>query len=84
MKRNKLRIIMTVASIPFAIVLLYLGFLFLAHDFNPHFLDIDRCLDSGGMWNYEENICITSEETITNNPCIEFLSTSDNGQSVNF
>ena len=62
MKRRNLRILITVATIPLALVLLYLGFLFLAHDFNPHFLDIDRCLDSGGMWNYEENICVTSSE----------------------
>ena len=22
-----------------------------------HFLDIDRCLDSGGRWNYEAELC---------------------------
>lgn len=62
MKRKKLRVLITVTTIPLALVLLYLGFLFLAHDFNPHFLDIDRCLDSGGMWNYEKNKCVTSTE----------------------
>ena len=58
-----LKILMTIATIPFALIFLYLGFLCMAHDFNPHFLDIDRCLDSGGMWNYDQNICVTSSES---------------------
>jgi len=62
MKRKNLKVLITVATIPLALVFLYLGFLFLAHDFNPNFLDIDRCLDSGGMWNYGKNICVTSSE----------------------
>lgn len=36
---------------------LYYGFLFYSHDFNPNFLKIDKCLDSGGSWDYENNEC---------------------------
>ena len=36
---------------------LYWGGLFAAHESNPDFLDIDSCLDDGGMWNYETRAC---------------------------
>lgn len=36
---------------------IYFGFLFVAHSGDPHFLKIDSCLDNGGKWNYQENIC---------------------------
>jgi hypothetical protein len=36
---------------------LYFTFLWVAHDFNPKFLKIDRCLDNGGRWNYEKGVC---------------------------
>ncbi len=36
---------------------IYFGFLFVAHSGNPYFLKIDSCLDNGGKWNYQENIC---------------------------
>jgi hypothetical protein len=39
------------------IPLLYFGALFVAHDFNPDFLAIDACLDSGGRWNYNTRVC---------------------------
>lgn len=39
------------------ISLLYLGTLFVAHDFNPDFLAIDSCLDSGGRWNHAMKTC---------------------------
>ncbi len=32
----------------------YYGVLFLALGRSPDFLDIDSCLDAGGMWNYHE------------------------------
>jgi hypothetical protein len=40
-----------------AILLVYLLALFVAHDFNPDFLAIDSCLDSGGRWNYTTRTC---------------------------
>ena len=36
---------------------LYWGGLFAVHGGNPDFLDIDSCLDDGGMWNYETRVC---------------------------
>jgi hypothetical protein len=36
---------------------LYWGGLFVVHGGNPDFLDIDSCLDSGGMWNYAARTC---------------------------
>ena len=30
--------------------LFYFGALWVAHDFSPSFLQIDRCLDDGGQW----------------------------------
>jgi hypothetical protein len=35
----------------------YYGVLFLVHGRNPDFLDIDSCLDAGGMWNYATKTC---------------------------
>jgi hypothetical protein len=40
-----------------AIILLYLGALFISCGGNPDFLSIDSCLDSGGRWNYETRTC---------------------------
>lgn len=37
--------------------LLYFGSLFVEYDFNPDFLAIDSCLDSGGRWNYTTRTC---------------------------
>jgi len=34
----------------------------LVHGGNPDFLKIDSCLDSGGRWNYQENICENTEK----------------------
>ena len=36
---------------------LYVGVLFMLHDFNPDFLGIDSCLDGGGRWDYEKRTC---------------------------
>jgi len=35
----------------------YYGVLFLALGRSPDFLDIDSCLDAGGMWNYATRTC---------------------------
>jgi hypothetical protein len=35
----------------------YYGALFVVHGGNADFLDIDSCLDSGGMWNYAKRTC---------------------------
>jgi hypothetical protein len=55
--RRKRRIILFAGLLPLFFVILYLGLLFYAHGFHPRFLDVDRCLDSGGKWNYEKNAC---------------------------
>jgi hypothetical protein len=39
-------------------IFFYFGLLFYAHDFNPRFLKIDSCLDSGGAWDYGKNVCL--------------------------
>jgi len=59
MKKKFLIILVSVAAIPLGLALLYLGGLLWAHDFNPHFLHIDSCLDSGGRWDYLKNECVT-------------------------
>ncbi|MBK9584409.1 MAG: hypothetical protein KA099_03015 [Alphaproteobacteria bacterium] len=35
----------------------YLFFLWAITGFNPYFLEIDSCVDFGGGWNDELNIC---------------------------
>ncbi len=39
-------------------VLPYLAVLWTASDFNPNFLSIDSCLDSGGAWDEQNRQCI--------------------------
>ncbi len=66
MKKIAIIVTVTVTAIlvlPFAI---YIGFLFLVHDCNPDFLKIDSCLDAGGKWDYENRVCIFSEDLLTN------------------
>ncbi len=43
--------------IPCILAAFYIGALYMAHDFNPDFMKIDSCLDSGGRWNYETRSC---------------------------
>lgn len=38
-------------------VLGYYGMLFYSLDFNPDFLKIERCQNSGMSWNYEKQEC---------------------------
>lgn len=39
-------------------------FLWSAHGFNKDYSKIDRCLDSGGRWNYEKHACEREENRI--------------------
>jgi hypothetical protein len=51
---------LTVAGVLVGLALLeglYWGGLFAVHGGNPDFLDIDSCLDDGGVWNYETRRC---------------------------
>ena len=43
--------------IPVIVYMLYNLFLFAFHGFNPRFSQIDRCLDLGGVWDYQKNKC---------------------------
>ena len=55
-RRLARKICLAVAGVFVGIALLgavYWGGLFAALGGNPDFLDIDSCLDDGGMWNYE-------------------------------
>jgi len=44
-----------------ASLIVYFGLLFMVHDFDPNFLNIDSCLDSGGCWDYVDGICRKGE-----------------------
>lgn len=39
------------------VIALYNIFLFVASDYNIHFLEIDKCIDLGGKWDYHANEC---------------------------
>ena len=44
------------------IILLFVGYealLFYAHDMNPDYALIDRCLGLGGEWDYEAEKCVS-------------------------
>ncbi len=59
-RRLARKICLAVAGVFVGIALLgavYWGGLFAALGGNPDFLDIDSCLDDGGMWNYETRAC---------------------------
>ncbi len=51
------QIIAGIAGALVLVVALYFVLLFVLHDFNPDFLNVDRCLDSGGRWNYQLRLC---------------------------
>jgi len=40
------------------LVFIYQLHLFTITDFNINFMDIDRCVDMGRWWNYEEKVCM--------------------------
>ena len=58
---GKRKVLILFVSIPLTIVLAYEVFLFWAHDFNPDYGLIDRCLDGGGCWDYQDRICRKNE-----------------------
>jgi len=33
-------------------------------------LDIDKCLDRGGAWDYKHNVCVSSKDQDSINECI--------------
>ena len=41
------------------LTLAYVSLLFVLHGGDIDFLNIDRCLDRGGRWNYESRACET-------------------------
>lgn len=47
--------------IPLTIFLAYKVFLYWAHDFSPDYDSVDRCLDGGGCWDYQDKICRKNE-----------------------
>ncbi len=58
---SKRKALILIVSIPLTIFLAYEVFLFWAHDFNLDFESIDRCLDGGGCWDYQDRICRKNE-----------------------
>jgi hypothetical protein len=51
---KKIALFVVIFGLP---VLAYLAFLWIASDFSPYFLEMDRCLDQGGKWVRGQNIC---------------------------
>lgn len=39
------------------VIALYNIVLFVGSDYNIHFLEIDKCIDHGGIWDYHANEC---------------------------
>ena len=56
--KKALLFVLSLGLVAAAISLLYLGLLFAAHGFSRDFLDIDSCLDSGGVWDYSNRCCL--------------------------
>lgn len=56
-RKTKMATIFLLFAAPFIVASLYLGFLWVSHDFDPAFLKIDSCLDDGGRWNYAKGVC---------------------------
>lgn len=56
-EKGKFKILIAIALVLISPVILYYGFLFYAHDFNPDFISIDSCLDAGGSWDYQNQRC---------------------------
>lgn len=54
-------IVLLVCTIFFMSILLFIVvydiFLYWVYGFDPHFLSIDSCLDSGGSWDYVRLVC---------------------------
>ena len=63
MKNRKIIIATSIGLLILSPFLAYEVFLFCIHEFNPDYNKIDRCLDRGGKWDYENRICIFEEST---------------------
>lgn len=60
MKKSHLIIVVGIST-PLLVILFYIVLLWVGHDFSPHFMKIDSCLDRGGKWDYQENRCEYTE-----------------------
>ncbi len=57
MIKTIIRIIFFILLIPAVLLIIYEFILFALCDFNIDFIEIDRCLDHGGKWNYSVKKC---------------------------
>ena len=55
--RALLLVVALVVGVALIALVVPLGSLFVAHDFNIHFLWIDGCLDFGGCWDDVDKVC---------------------------
>lgn len=58
MKKRKIKLILFVIVLGFGGIFMYLK--------STDFFVIDKCLDSGGHWNYDKKKCEYTNETLTN------------------
>ena len=63
MKNRKAIIAISIGLIVLSPFIAYEAFLFVIHGFNRDYNKIDRCLDSGGKWDYENRVCIFEENS---------------------
>lgn len=56
------KLVIAGVAVPLSLGAIYLTGLWIANGFDPRFLSIDRCLDSGGKWDYDMKRCITSRD----------------------
>lgn len=69
-------ILNTFAILSFAFVALIIilvaheGLLYYAHDMNPDYARIDRCVDLGGQWNTETRTCFNDHNEDSENHAI--------------
>ncbi|KAB8033267.1 hypothetical protein [Fluviispira multicolorata] len=55
--KNINKIIIVLATFLFLPCISYYGFLFVNHNYNIHFLQIDACQSEGGKWNHKSQTC---------------------------
>jgi hypothetical protein len=53
--------VVIIGAILAVVMVAYVAFLFVVHDFNRDFLRIDDCLDDGGRWDYPARACDHSD-----------------------
>jgi hypothetical protein len=59
-KKTKKKLLRGFWAVFITLCILYIPYttaLWVVHDFNPDFREIDSCLDGGGRWNYESAEC---------------------------